>query len=58
MQGDQTEFVTDISKGINIVINTDITLRKTAASAERTATLQVTNEKQFNMKMVELQQLE
>ena len=45
MQGDQTEFVTDISKGINIVINTDITLRKTAASAERTATLQVTNEK-------------
>ena len=25
MQGDQTEFVTDISKGINVVINTDIT---------------------------------
>ncbi len=45
MQGDQTEFVTDISKGINIVINTDITLRKTAASAQRTATLQVTNDK-------------
>ena len=32
MQGEQTEFVTDISKGINVVINTDITLRKTAAS--------------------------
>ena len=45
LQGDQTEFVTDISKGINIVINTDITLRKTAASAQRTATLQVTNDK-------------
>ena len=45
MQGDQTEFVTDISKGINIVINTDITLKKTAASANKEATLTVTNEK-------------
>lgn len=45
MQGEQTEFVTDISKGINIVINTDITLRRTAASATKNATLQVTNGK-------------
>ena len=45
MQGDQTEFVTDISKGINIVINTDITLKRTAASANKEATLKVTNEK-------------
>ena len=45
MQGEQTEFVTDISKGINIVINTDITLRKTAASTTKNATLQVTNSK-------------
>ena len=45
MKGEQTEFVTDISKGINIVINTDITLSKTAASSEKTATLKVTNQK-------------
>ena len=45
MQGDQTEFVTDISKGINIVINTDITLKRTAANANKEATLKVTNEK-------------
>ena len=45
MQGDQTEFVTDISKGINVVINTDITLKKTAASTSKEATLKVTNDK-------------
>lgn len=45
MQGEQTEFVTDISKGINVVINTDITLRKTAASTTKEATLKVTNAK-------------
>ena len=45
MQGEQTEFVTDISKGINVVINTDITLRKTAASTTKNATLKVTNDK-------------
>lgn len=45
MQGEQTEFVTDISKGINVVINTDITLRKTAASTTKNATLKVTNAK-------------
>ena len=45
MQGEQTEFVTDISKGINVVINTDITLRKTAASTSKEATLKVTNAK-------------
>lgn len=45
MQGEQTEFVSDISKGINVVINTDITLRKTAASTTKNATLKVTNDK-------------
>lgn len=45
MQGEQTEFVTDISKGINLVINTDITLKRTAASNNKEATLKITNEK-------------
>ena len=45
MQGDQTEFVTDISKGINIVINTDITLKRTSASTTKEAVLKVVNEK-------------
>ncbi len=39
IQGNQTEFVTDISKGINVVINTDITLRKTAANIAKDAIL-------------------
>ena len=45
IQGNQTEFVTDISKGINVVINTDITLRKTAANIAKDAILKVTNNK-------------
>lgn len=45
IQGNQTEFVTDISKGINVVINTDITLRKTAANVAKEAILKVTNNK-------------
>jgi len=45
IQGNQTEFVTDISKGINVVINTDITLRRTAANVAKEAILKVTNNK-------------
>ena len=45
IQGEQTEFVTDISKGINVVINTDITLRRTAANVAKDVILKVTNNK-------------
>lgn len=45
MEGEQNRFVTDISQGINIIINTDLGLNKLAASVEKEIRMKVVNEK-------------
>lgn len=49
LTGEQTNFVTDGNKGITIIINTDITLFKTAASKETQVTMKYSNEKAIRL---------
>ncbi len=45
LTGEQTQYITDGNKGITIVLNTDITLRKTSASKQTQVVMSYTNEK-------------
>ena len=49
LTGEQTQFITDNNKGITIIVNTDITLKKAATSKETQITMNYTNEKAINL---------
>ena len=49
LAGEQTQYVTDNNKGITIIINADINVRKTATSSEKQITMNITNEKAISL---------
>lgn len=49
LAGEQTQYITDNNKGITVIINADINVRKTATSAEKQVTMNITNEKAISL---------
>ena len=49
LTGEQTQYVTNQAEGITIIINTDISLLKTASSKETQVTMQYSNEKAISL---------
>ena len=49
LAGEQTQYITDNNKGITIIINADINVRKTATSAEKQIAMNITNEKAISL---------
>lgn len=49
LTGEQTQYITDNNKGITIIINTDITVKKAATSKETQIKMNYTNEKAINL---------
>lgn len=49
LEGEQTQYITDNNKGITVIINADINVRKTATSAEKQVTMNITNEKAISL---------
>lgn len=45
LTGEQTEFITDGNKGITVILNTDLKLKKTATNKQTKVTMKVTNQK-------------
>lgn len=49
LAGEQTQYITDNNKGITVIIKADINVRKTATSAEKQVTMNITNEKAISL---------
>lgn len=45
LTGEQTQFITDGNKGITVILNTDLKLRRTATNKQTKVTMKVTNQK-------------
>ena len=49
LAGEQTQYITDNNKGITVIINADINVRKTATTAEKQIIMNITNEKAISL---------
>lgn len=49
LEGEQTQYITDNNKGITVIINADINVRKTATTAEKQIIMNITNEKAISL---------
>ena len=49
LEGNQTQYVTNNNQGITIIINTDITVNKTATTKETQVTMNYSNQKAINL---------
>lgn len=49
LTGEQTQFITDGNKGITVILNTDLSLSKTATNKQTKAIMKITNEKMISM---------
>lgn len=49
LTGEQTEFITDGNKGITVILNTDLKLRRTATNKQTKVTMKVTNQKMITL---------
>ena len=49
LKGNQTQYVTNNNQGITIIINTDITVNKTATTKETQVTMNYSNQKAINL---------
>lgn len=47
--GEQTQFITDGNKGITVILNTDLKLRRTATNKQTQVTMKVTNQKMITL---------